>query len=247
MHQDNCFITLTYDEEHLPPDGSLNKAHFQKFMKRLRRRNEHKEIRFFHCGEYGEKLSRPHYHACLFGLDFSDRVPFGISNDVVTYVSDELTSIWGMGFTTVGNLNYETAAYTARYIMKKITGDKATEHYQHVNPLTGEIHELQPEYITMSLGREKGQGIGGSFFKKYQSDFFPRDECPVPGRGVYKSVPKYYDELYKLEHPDAYAKIKQARRSFHESQGSDFTPARLEQREKVKLAQLAQLPRRLEQ
>ena len=98
----------------------------------------------------------------------------------------------------------------------------------------------------MSLGRQKGEGIGGTFFKKYQSDFFPRDECPVPGRGVYKTVPGYYDQLYRELHPDAFEKIKEARKSFHETKSKDFTPARLEQREKVKIAQLSQLPRRIE-
>ncbi len=87
----NCFITLTYDEEHLPQDWSLDKSHFQKFMKRLRKRYPQK-IRYYHCGEYGENcrhgihttlcpgcnVGRPHYHAILFNIDFHDRV-FGWS------------------------------------------------------------------------------------------------------------------------------------------------------------------------
>jgi len=130
MHQDNCFITLTYNQENLPPDGSLNKEHFQKFMKRLRRANESTAIRYFHCGEYGEKLERPHYHACLFGINFdSDRVLHS-ANDRgdILHTSETLTKLWGKGFATIGELNYETAAYTARYIMKKITGLRAEEH-----------------------------------------------------------------------------------------------------------------------
>jgi hypothetical protein len=69
LHEKNCFITLTYSPENLPKDGSLDVSHFQKFMKRFRKRFG-PGIRFFHCGEYGESLSRPHYHACIFGFDF---------------------------------------------------------------------------------------------------------------------------------------------------------------------------------
>lgn len=242
MHPENCFVTLTYDDANLPYDGSLNKTHFQKFMKRLRKKYEGTKIRYFHAGEYGAKLSRPHYHACLFGIDFHDRVPFSVSNDVVTYTSPELQKIWGMGFTTCGELTYESAAYTARYIMKKITGRKADLHYQRIDP-NGEIHELQPEYITMSLGRNKGEGIGGSFYKKYKTDFFPRDECPIPGRGVYKCVPRYYEQIFAEEDPDTWAKIKEARKRYKESRIDEYSPQRLAAKHKVKRAQLAQLPR----
>jgi len=245
MHQENSFVTLTYDQEHLPHDGSLNKEHFQKFMKRLRRANEKKTIRYFHCGEYGERLERPHYHACLFGIDFDDRIPFRCDNDVITYTSETLTKIWGMGFTTCGELNYQTAAYTARYIMKKITGDKADSHYQRFDPITGEIYKLQPEYTTMSLGRKKGDGLGARFFKKYETDFFPSDECPIPGKGVDQAVPRYYETLYAEKNPDQYAAIKQRRQEYHQKQKHDFTPERLQQREKVKDAQLKQLKRNI--
>lgn len=243
MHQDNSFVTLTYDDEHLPHDGSLNKTHFQKFMKRLRKKYNETQIRYFHCGEYGDQLGRPHYHACLFGIDFSDREPHSVSNDVVTYTSETLTNLWGMGFTTCGELNYETAAYTARYIMKKITGNRALEHYQRIDPYTGEIYQLQPEYTTMSLGRKKGEGLGAGFYKKYKSDFFPSDECPIPGKGVYKSVPRYYEKLYKEENPESFEAIKRARKIYRDAHADEYTARRLEDKFKVKKAQLNQLPR----
>lgn len=72
LYQDNCFITLTYDDAHLDPLGSLNKDDFVKFMKRLRFQYGPK-IRFFHCGEYGTLLNRPHHHACIFNFDFYDK------------------------------------------------------------------------------------------------------------------------------------------------------------------------------
>ena len=242
MHQQNSFVTLTYDDEHLPHDGSLNKKHFQLFMKKLRKHFEGQKIRYFHCGEYGEKLGRPHYHACLFGIDFSDRVPFSTTNDVITYTSDTLTKIWGKGFTTCGELNYDTAAYTARYIMKKVTGARAKDHYERITEY-GEVIQLEPEYTTMSLGRKKGEGLGGSFFKKYESDFFPADECPVPGRGVYKSVPRYYEDLYKEKNPDTFREIKKRRKLFRDTHADEYTGPRLEAKYTVKKAQLSQLRR----
>jgi hypothetical protein len=242
MHQENCFVTLTYNDEHLPANKSLDKTHFQKFMKRLRKHFDDKQIRYFHCGEYGERLSRPHYHACLFGIDFHDRVPFGITNDIVTFTSQTLEKLWGKGFCTVGELTYESAAYTARYIMKKITGKKADEHYQVVDEY-GQLHKIEPEYVTMSLGRNKGEGIGGPFYQKYKTDFFPRDETPIPGRGVYPGVPRYYEELFAEEDPDTYAKIKERRKLHRDRHAGDLTPERLKQRETVKEVQLSQLPR----
>jgi hypothetical protein len=244
MHQENCFVTLTYDSENVPRDGSLDKSHFQKFMKRLRKHFNDRKIRYYHCGEYGEKLERPHYHACLFGVDFDDAIPFSTNNaGIETLVSDTLATIWGKGFCTVGELNYETAAYTARYIMKKITGIRAEEHYLRVDPTTGEMFNLEPEYTTMSLGREKGDGIGAAFFKKYESDFFPSDQCPVPGRGVYNRVPKYYEKLWAEKNPDAFAEIKKRREKYRNTHLDEYTPQRLEAKFKVKKAQMKLLPR----
>jgi hypothetical protein len=243
MHHDNTFVTLTYDAEHLPGDGSLNKEHFQKFMKRLRYYNDDKKIRYFHCGEYGERLQRPHYHACLFGIDFNDRTPFSSNNGVVTYTSEELTKIWGMGFTTVGELNYQTAAYTARYIMKKVTGARAEEHYERLDENTGEIIKLQPEYVTMSLGRNKGEGIGGKFYDKFKGDFYPSDECPIPGKGVFKKVPKYYDRLLKDSDPETWAKVQRNRDQYRNQHRDNYTTERLHTKYRVKKAQLSQLKR----
>ena len=241
MHQDNCFVTLTYDNDHLPHDGSLNKAHFQKFMKRLRRQNETKTIRYFHCGEYGEELRRPHYHACIFGHDFSDREPYSSSNGVVVDISPELEKTWGMGFCTVGELNYQSAAYTARYVMKKVTGIRAEEHYEWVDQW-GEVHKLQPEYITMSLGRNRGEGIGGSFFEKYKADF-QDGTTPVPGKGVHHGIPKYYESLLQETDPDTFEKIKRARKKYRDSHENEYTAKRLETKYHVKKAQLSQLKR----
>ena len=125
LHTDNCFITLTYSPDCLPSDGSLNHDDFQKFFKRLRKHIAPKKIRYYMCGEYGEdlqqpsKLGRPHFHACLFGLDFDDKQLYIVRDDVKLYTSATLEKIWGKGFVTIGDVTFESAAYVARYIAKK--------------------------------------------------------------------------------------------------------------------------------
>jgi hypothetical protein len=246
MHQDNCFVTLTYDSENLPTDGSLSKLHFPAFMKRLRKKYDDREIRYLYCGEYGDETFRPHYHACLFGIDFEDAIEDHVNDrDDVLWHSDELDKIWGKGFCTIGELNWDTAAYTSRYIMKKVVGQRAEEHYWRDNPLTGESYKLEPEFCKWSLGRKKGDGLGGRFFKKYQSDFFPRDECPIPGKGVYNSIPRYYEKIYAEENPDAFAEIKKRRRKFRDTHSHDYTTKRLEDRFHVKKAAISNLKRKL--
>ena len=88
LHSRNCFITLTFDDAHLDKSGSLVKRDFVLFMKRLRKRFG--RVRFFHCGEYGSQLSRPHHHACLFGFDFDDRVFYKEKSGVRLYRSKAL-------------------------------------------------------------------------------------------------------------------------------------------------------------
>ena len=139
MHEQNCFITLTYSDEFLPENGSLQLKHFQDFMKRLRF-HVGGGIRFFHCGEYGEENGRPHHHAIIFNHDFADKKVWKTNNGVVLYRSKILEELWPYGFATVGCVSFESAAYVARYITKKVNGDMADSHYLG----------REPEYITMS-------------------------------------------------------------------------------------------------
>lgn len=127
LHTDNCFITLTYNDEHLPSDGSLNYRDFQLFMKRLRKRVS-VPVRFYMCGEYGENFGRPHFHACLFGFNFPD-LKLWKSGKSKLYRSPLLEELWPFGYSSVGDVNFESAAYVARYILKKVTGADAAAHY----------------------------------------------------------------------------------------------------------------------
>lgn len=195
LYEDNCFITLTYNKEHLPKDLSLNKKHFQDFMKRLRKRFG-AGVRYFHCGEYGEKNARPHYHACLFNFDFKDKILFKQSGGNPLYISKALSELWPFGFSTIGNVTFDSAAYVARYVTKKITGDKAVRHYN------GRL----PEYATMS----RRSGLGAVWFAKYYSDIYPSDFVVVSGKRL--KPPKYYDGLFEKMFPDRFLDVKRNRK-----------------------------------
>lgn len=250
LHENNCFVTFTYrsveesnDEQikngyHVPADYSLNYHHFRDFIKRLRRHFPQK-IRYFHCGEYGEDNVRPHYHACLFNCSFDDQFVYQQEQGVTTYESPSLQNLWPFGFCTIGQLNYETAAYTAGYILKKITGNQALETYLR-NDEYGVAYWVKPPYITMSLK----PGIGAKFYEKYKTDFF-YDESPVPGRGVFKKIPRYYQEIMAGENPEAFQNIKEVRRDFFASHKQDFTPERLIDKYKCARAQQSQRQRAL--
>jgi len=223
LHDRNSFLTLTYNEAHLPKDGSLNIRHWQLFAKRLRQRIG--PFRFFHCGEYGEKNHRPHYHACIFGVDFrADQQAFKKQKSSTLYTSKLLEDVWGKGFCTIGEVTFESAAYVARYLLKKITGDNAAEHYQG----------RKPEYITMS----RNPGIGSDWFKKYRDDVYPSDEIIYKGRRF--RPPRYYDAKLTEEEQKF---IKGKRQQQIKKRGKDLTPERLIVREKVLTAKTKQLDR----
>lgn len=242
LHQDsygNCFVTLTYRDKsdctaeqlangyHVPDDYSLNKAHFRNFAKRLRKHFPQK-IRYFHCGEYGDQTQRPHYHACLFNVDFTDGIVWSDHEGIITYESPLLNSLWPYGFATVGQLNYETAAYTARYILKKITGHQAEDHYLR-NDEYGVAYWLQPEYVTMSLK----PGIGHDYYQRYKHQIFPADIAAVPGKGNVNKVPRYYQKILESEDPATLELVREIRQDFIEKHQHDFTPERLMDRYKV--------------
>lgn len=210
MYDENSFITLTYNEENLPPDGSLSRIELQKFMKRLRKKIEPKKIRFYGCGEYGSNTKRPHYHVCVFGHDFPDKEIIRAQSYKFTgqgkratkgHISSLYTSkvleqdIWKKGFVTVGELNFKTAGYVARYVTKKITGPPAKKHYG----------EKEPEFALMS----RMPGIGKPWIEKYKYDIYPKDYFHVNG---HKQRPaKYFDTFLEKDDPELYKKIKEKR------------------------------------
>ena len=238
LHQENSFITLTYSDEHLPWDGSLVKQHFQKFIKRLRKSSD-TPIRYYMAGEYGTQLSRPHYHACLFGHSFPDQELLKETEGLYTYTSATLDKLWNKGFSTVTEMSFETAAYAARYCTKKITGKIAEDHYTRSHPLTGEILHLEPEYNTMSLK----PGIATEWFEKYKSDVYPSDYLISKNKKT--PPPRFYDKLFEISGGDM-EEIQKQRKKRAAKNLADNTPERLATREKSKHLSMRNLSRSYE-
>lgn len=158
LHQHNCFITLTYADEHLPPNNSLVYEHFQLFMKRLRKKYG-EGIRFYMCGEYGENFGRPHFHACLFGHNFPDLKLWKTVNKQKLYRSAELETLWPFGHSSVGTVTFESAAYVARYILKKVSGEAAERHYTFCRYFNrGDIRPPRGIYSNVFKARS-GKGV----------------------------------------------------------------------------------------
>lgn len=240
FHEQKAFLTLTYSDENLPPGATLVKKHHQDFLKRLRKKHGGK-LRYFLCGEYGERTNRPHYHAIIFGTDFADRVPHstGSQGDPI-YKSKILDEVWGLGHCYIGNVTPESCGYVARYIMKKVTGEQAEEHYQYVDVKTGEIFHRQPEYINMSTR----PGIGLDYYEKFKTDVFPSDYSILKGKKM--PVPKYYDRKLEQENPQLIEKIKRKRIARAKRNKADNTPDRLAAKKAVKQAQFTKLKRDFE-
>lgn len=265
----NSFITLTYNDDKVPYDGSLVKPHFQKFMKRLRKAVTPHRIRYFMCGEYGTcedgTLGRPHYHAILFNQDFSRDELVHSDRGVHLYRSDFLDSLWvdpedgeSMGFASVGDANFQSAGYVARYCVKKVTGKLEDDFYWRVDPGTGEAFKIEPEYASMSTGRPCKEhkrvepecddcqgGIGGKFYEKWKGDFYPRDETPVGEGTVLPGTPRYYLERLRKADPELFEDIKERREGFRVRNAKEYTPERLMAKYKVKKAQVGTLRRQL--
>lgn len=240
LHEWNCFVTLTYGRDKLPAHGSLEHRDFQLFMKRVRKRAA---ARFFMCGEYGPNTGRPHYHACLFGLDFRDRVLKGTSKSGMSfYESAVLSSLWPHGFATVQDFSRETAGYTARYIMSKVLGDdekaesERRERYEYVDS-DGVVCMRRPEYTAMSLR----PGIGADWFRRYGGDIFPGDFAILEGSK--RVVPKYYTRLFRRSKSVVMDEIDFAREQARVKAIPDNSSERREVREKVHKARIVTLTR----
>jgi hypothetical protein len=258
LYERNCFLTLTYNDENLPKDMSLHYDHFQKFMKRFRKSHKGFEpssngkypIRYYMAGEYGEQFGRPHFHACVFNYDFDDKVFFkSTGSGSRIYTSATLEGLWPYGYSSIGDVNFQSAAYVARYIMKKITGKVHVDdsgkvvdperHYEHCDLETGELVKRTPEFNKMSLK----PGIGFDWFQEYKTDVYPHDYVIVNGKKV--RPPRFYDKKFKVEHPEEFEVIEFNRESSARKRYEDNTDERLAVKEKVAKARLRLLKREI--
>lgn len=257
MHKQNSFITLTYSPEFLPKDYSVHIDHLQKFFKRLRK-NTNQRFKYFACGEYGDINKRPHYHAILFGMGFADRTLWSKTNTGdLLYRSNTLEKSWQLGHSSIGEVTFQSCAYVARYVMKKRkgkpdhvdtkTGKSNEEHYKVVDPDTGEIHQIQPEFCLASRGSGKKTdptiwryGIGRAWIEKYQKD---TNKDYVTHAGNKFPLPKYYDSY--LENQDKEAMLDRKAKRLKSLNKEEKTLERLQQISKVTDAKLNQLPRKI--
>lgn len=267
MHRYNSFVTLTYKPEKLPEHGQLVKRDVTRFLKRTLRAlvkgrgqflcatttatigRSHgatphtpatPTFRYYYAGEYGEQFHRPHFHICMFGLDFADKIYLARTpTKNRLYRSPTLEKLWTDGFSSIGEVNFETAAYVARYVMKKITGNRKEKHYERTDAETGEIYQLQPEYNQMS----RRPGIGKPWLDKFKTDVYPEGKVIV--RGKQTNSPRYYDKLYAKMEPLQYEDLQYGRYVEGLLHVADQTPARLAARERVTEAKLSMLKRKI--
>lgn len=241
LHEQSVFANLTLDDEHFQP--SLDHKHFQLFMKRLRHSREGQTISYYMAGEYGEKYKRPHYHAILYGVGFPDAKYYGKSpSGHPLYTSAELDSLWQLGACKIGAVTFESAAYVARYVMKKVNGKKAEDEktYKRVDPDTGEVIEVQPEYSRMSTN----PAIGKRWIEKYHHEVYPNDH--VISRGHPAKPPRYYDLYLKTTQPQLHEEVTLQRKKEALTRKDDNTPERLAVKEQVAIAGVKLKQRKLE-
>jgi hypothetical protein len=232
FHIYRWFLTLTYSDDHLPANGSLVLRHAQLWQKRMRKARPDDTLRFFTVGEYGKQTKRAHYHSIMFGADFPDKRRHSKSGDHELFVSEELNKLWGMGHCYIGTVTASSCEYVAGYVVDKINGQAAKQHYSRLDPLTGEIVEIQPEFAIMS----RRPGIGAAWYEQFKDDVFPSDTKVSKGKPG--PVPRYYTDKLKDESAAMYEAVKGKRMEQLRKRRADNTPERLAAREEVARARL---------
>lgn len=213
LYENNRFVTLTYDNAHLPEGANIKIEDVQKFMKRLRKRYHDIDIRSFGCAEYGDRGGRPHYHIMLFNIAFEDEVPgpMRTSFDGAKYRcqnSEILSDLWGNGYTEIGTVTFASAAYVAKYTRKKlIEGVKERED--------GRERER-------TIAVSNRPGIGHGYLELHFEQTFGLDQIPLTNKVT--PVPEYFMRKIKEKSEWAYKVIKDRRRENRK----ELTPEKLQ-------------------
>lgn len=231
-HKQSWFLTLTYDQAHLPTHevanndtGEITTVHslrlkdFQDFMKRLRKNRPDLRLRYFCAGEYGSTTYRPHMHVIMFGLELQMRKHDAliskesyIFDDVELYrsdvngnnyyKSDKLNGCWGHGFVVIGRADYSSIAYTARYITKKAYGLQSDAY--------GDLG-LAREFCVMS----RRPGIGLQYLEDHP-DCVNQSFIHISTKDGGKKFrpPRYFrkkfDEIWENNDPNGYNEKKES-------------------------------------
>lgn len=214
QYEHNYFVTLTYDDVHLPivPHAKVDKStgevtslndvatlyprDLQLFLKRLRTNQKrdygNDNVRFFACGEYGPQTNRPHYHLILFNCPLYDLKFEKNENGFTYYRSPFIEKTWGKGFVIVTDFSYSTAGYVARYMLKKHKGLDSSYY---------EENGLYPEFTRCS----RKPGIGREYYELNKNNIYQTDEVFIPqknGPPLKCKPPKYFDTIFELENPE---------------------------------------------
>ncbi|AXL14557.1 replication initiator protein [Microviridae sp.] len=253
QYKENTFITLTFNNESLyqrKNPYSLDKKEIQNFIKRLRQSINYKKISYIATGEYGERLGRPHYHLIIFNHQFNNLKKIQTRSREQLYTSDELEKLWKYGFHSIGKVTYQSAAYVARYNLKKISGKNKSEKYTRLDD-NNTIIQIEPEFILTS----KAPAIGLNHFKKYYEQIYRNDLIVYQTEnGIRKTKPpRYYDKKLEQIDPELYETIKQNRKiKSQEIENENLTKRATEiehknrMQENVKKLQLKQCKRDVE-
>ena len=234
QYEHNYFITLTYDDDHLVDNvrytvsrqsgeleycAELVKEDFTKFKKRLLERifeaTGHRGVRFFMCGEYGSK-GRPHFHAILFNCPLPDlklhsRVNLN-GRKYCYYSSDILNESWNKGYTMIGEMCWETAAYVARYVTKKFHSEEEKTYQAYCQ--AANVEPMQAEFVNMS----RKPGIARAYYEAHKDEIYKSDNIVIVNGKTSKPF-KYYDKLFELEddlNPFVLQQIKEERKRISE-------------------------------
>lgn len=227
--ENNYFVTITYDDENIeipefmededgityvngecPEEwtGTLVPKEFTQFIKNVRQimKREYNEdgIRFMACGEYGSETERPHYHIIFFNLNLPTETFYNprIINNEVYYQNTVIERAWNKGISNISTASWNTIAYTARYITKKVNGKMAKGYYES----KGKVKE----FFRVS----RMPGIGEGYYKTHKWEIYERDEIIIKNKAgtVSSKPPKFYDKLFEKDHPEEWEKIKRKRK-----------------------------------
>jgi len=222
MHENNIFLTLTYNEESLT-SPKLQYLDFQLFMKSLRKEHtknitdpdlrKEMSIAYMVTGEYGDKNKRPHWHAILFNYAPPDSKLIRTTDrgDMV-YTSKTITELWGRGSTEFGSVTLDSASYVARYSAKKLIHGTDQEHDYHPIHKTSSKHAIGKRWIEKHWERTFSQG----------NVIIPSKERNIPAK-----IPRYYVDWLQKNKPEEWQRYVTQKR--HEIQTLAAKRARKEE------------------
>lgn len=242
LHDDNCFLTLTFSDDGLALRELQHETHpfdlamgdWQRFAKRLRKQLNKEgrgKFRFFQVGEYGDQEKRPHYHALIFGQGLRDETDKW-KDDMghPAWTSRIVEKCWPYGFHEIKEATPESISYVCKYVQKKLYGKKRTAANERIDLQTGEQTTVRDELASMSRGGDL-KGIGWGWWDKYKHETFPDDFVVLKGQK--KPVPKYYYKQLEKENPKLHEEVREERIKSTAGRAADNTPERRLVRDKV--------------